>query len=154
VISRRARILTVDNDEKSREIIQLLAQNQGYETLEAASGETALDLIRSELPDLILLDVKMEGISSFEIVKQLKQNNQTRPIPVIMVTALEIESPRLRALENRAEDYLMKPVDPAERISHFTSALARAMGKDPGFVESIFYASTMHDARGVRKSGL
>jgi cyclic di-GMP phosphodiesterase len=93
VISRRARILTVDNDEKSREIIQLLAQNQGYETLEAASGETALDLIRSELPDLILLDVKMEGISSFEIVKQLKQNNQTRPIPVIMVTALEIESP-------------------------------------------------------------
>ena len=110
----KASVLTVDDDKKSREIIQVLLQNQGYETLEAESGEAALDLIRVELPDLILLDVEMGGISGFEVVKQLKQDSQTRSIPVIMVTGLGDRESRLRALENGAEDYLMKPVDPAE----------------------------------------
>jgi putative two-component system response regulator len=204
----KARVLTVDDDTTSREIVHAILQNQGYEALEAESGEAALDLIQVELPDLVLLDVEMGGISGFEIVKRLKQDSRTRSIPVIMVTGLGDRESRLRGLENGAEDYLMKPVDPTElrmrvrnhlrlkeygdllanlnhileervqektaqllesyrqtiylltsaaeyrdqatgahvkRISYFTSALSRAIGMDSEFVESIFYASPMHD---------
>ena len=205
---RRARVLVVDDDEKSREIMHLLLRDQGYETLEAESGEAALDLIRSELPDIVLLDVEMRGINGFEIARQLKKDSRTQSIPVIMVTGLGDRESRLHGLENGAEDYLAKPVDPAElrmrvrnhlrlkeygdllatmnctleikveektaqlrdsykqtihlltsaaeyrdeatgahvkRISHFTSALARALEMDSEFVDSIFYASPMHD---------
>ena len=201
-------ILLVEDDAKSRELVRSFLQNQGYRTLEASSGEEALDLTRKDLPDLILLDIEMEGISGFEVVKRLKDDSMTRPIPVIMITGLADRESRLRALENGAEDYLSKPVDPAElktrvrnhlrlkeygdmladfnytlerrvnektaqlqdayrqtiylltsaaeyrdeatgthikRISYLTSALARALNMDADFVDSIFYASPMHD---------
>jgi cyclic di-GMP phosphodiesterase len=201
-------ILLVDDDAKSREIVRYFLQNQGHRTLEASSGEEALDLTRKNLPDLILLDVEMAGISGFEVVKRLKDDSKTRHIPVLMITGLADRKSRLRSLENGAEDYLIKPLDPAElktkvrnhlrlkeygdmladfnevlgqqvgertvqlqdayreaiylltsaaeyrdtdtgihvrRISHLTAALSRAMKMDAEFVDTIFYASPMHD---------
>jgi putative two-component system response regulator len=112
--SRKAQILIIDDDEKTREIMGLLLQQKGYETVEAESGESALESMKATLPDLVLLDVEMPGISGFEVVKRLKSDARTRTIPVIMVTGLGDRSSRLNALENGAEDYLLKPVDPAE----------------------------------------
>ena len=110
----KARILIIDDDEKTREIMGLLLQQKGYETVEAESGESALESVKSELPDLVLLDVEMPGISGFEVVKRLKSESRTRTIPVIMVTGLGDQRSRLEALSNGAEDYLSKPVDAAE----------------------------------------
>ncbi|HUI70734.1 MAG TPA: HD domain-containing phosphohydrolase [Spirochaetia bacterium] len=204
----KARILVVDDDEKTREIMRLLLQEKGHETIEAESGESALESMKAELPDLILLDVEMPGISGFEVVKRLKADNRTSTIPVIMVTGLGDQRSRLQALANGAEDYLPKPVDPNElsmrvrnhlrlkeygdflaslnnvletrvqertaqlhenyretiylltsaaelrdettgthvrRISRYASRLAREMRADAEFVETIFYASPMHD---------
>jgi cyclic di-GMP phosphodiesterase len=110
----KARILLVDDDEKTREIMRLLLKEEGHETIEAENGEKALESMKAELPDLILLDVEMPGISGFEVVKRLKEDNRTRQIPVIMVTGLGDQGSRLRALANGAEDYLPKPVNPKE----------------------------------------
>jgi len=114
VKNRNARILVIDDDEKTREIMRLILEKKGYETVEAESGESALEAMKAELPDLILLDVEMPGISGFEVVKRLKADSRTRTIPVIMVTGLGDQSSRLEALANGAEDYLPKPVDPTE----------------------------------------
>ena len=204
----KARILVVDDDEKTREIMHLLLREKGHETIEAENGESALESIKAELPDLILLDVEMPGISGFEVVKRLKADSRTRAIPVIMVTGLGDQKSRLEALANGAEDYLLKPVNPTElwmrvrnhlrlkeygdflaslnnvletrvqertaqleenyretiylltsaaelrdettgahvrRISHYASRLAREMKADAEFVDTIFYASPMHD---------
>ena len=84
----KGRILVIDDDEKTREITLLLLKKKGYEAVEAESGESALESMESELPDLILLDVEMPGISGFEVVKRLKSKSPTRTIPVIMVTGL------------------------------------------------------------------
>ena len=110
----KAQIIVIDDDEKTREIVCLLLQQKGYETVEAESGESALESLKAELPDLILLDVEMIGISGFEVVKRLKSDSRTRMIPVIMVTGLGDQGSRLKALANGAEDYLPKPVDPEE----------------------------------------
>ena len=110
----KAQIMVIDDDEKTREILSLLLQQKGYETVEVKSGESALESMKAELPDLILLDVEMIGISGFEVAKRLKSDSRTRMIPVIMVTGLGDQSSRLKALANGAEDYLPKPVDPEE----------------------------------------
>jgi putative two-component system response regulator len=206
--SRKARVLVVDDDESSRTVLSALLEGEGYEARFAASGETALELVRVDVPDLVLLDVEMPGISGLEVVKVLKAHPLTRSIPVIMVTGLGARSSRLHALENGAEDYLLKPVDPVElkmrvrnqlrlkeyadlqadlnrtleervrektielqdsnrqtillltsaaeyrdeatgshvrRISHYAAAIAETMGMDEEFVDTIFYASPMHD---------
>src|SRR5208337_2169192 len=93
----KAQVLIVDDDEKSREIIQLLLQRQGYDTREAESGEVALGMMGAQLPDLVLLDVEMGGINGFEILKQLKSDSSTRTIPIIMVTGLGDRESRLKS---------------------------------------------------------
>jgi len=94
--------------------MRLLLQQKGYESIEAESGEDALESVKTDPPDLVLLDVEMLGISGFEVVKRLKSDNATRNIPVIMVTGLGDQGSRIKALANGSEDYLPKPVDPAE----------------------------------------
>ncbi len=110
----RARILAVDDDEAIRGTVRTLLEGLGHDTMVAESGEAALEILGRELPDLILLDVEMTGISGFEVVKRLKLDPRTRSVPVIMVTGLADRESRLNALRNGAEDYLIKPVDPAE----------------------------------------
>jgi putative two-component system response regulator len=110
----KALVLAVDDDEGIRQTLHVLLEGLGHDAVVAESGEAALDFLEGELPDLILLDVEMTGISGFDVVKKLKQDARTQSIPVIMVTGLGDRESRLRALQNGAEDYLMKPVDPTE----------------------------------------
>ena len=132
-------ILLVEDDAESRELVRYFLQNRGYRTLEASSGDEALDLTRKNLPDLILLDVEMAGISGFEVVKRLKDDSKTRHIPVIMITGLADRESRLRALENGAEDYLIKPVDPAELTTRVRNHLRL---KDHGDMIADFESSS------------
>jgi signal transduction histidine kinase len=109
-----ATILIVDDERKSRRLLEALLLPEGYLTQSAASGEEALTLIAQRAPDLILLDVMMPGMNGYEVASVLKANPAVSNIPIIMLTALTDRGARLAGLEAGAEDFLTKPVDRAE----------------------------------------
>jgi putative two-component system response regulator len=187
----------------------------GYEVTLARDGMEALDKVREIPPDVILLDIMMPKMDGFEVARRLKQHEQTKIIPIVMVTVLSQVEDRVNALKAGADDFLTKPVDKTElrarvssllkvkayndhmrnyqreletevakrteqlqqafekakmasldtiyrlaraaeykdentgahieRVSHYSAAIARKMGLDDEFVESILYAAPMHD---------
>lgn len=109
-----ATILIVDDDAKSRKLLQAQLKPEGYRTLSAASGEEALATALSRMPDLILLDVMMPGMDGYEVARRLKADPATAKIPVVMVTSRVGSSARLSGLKAGAEEFLTKPVVRAE----------------------------------------
>lgn len=106
----RARVLIVDDDEVVRETIRDSVEHLGYATRQAGSAEEALELLAHQLPDLILLDVRMPGITGIELCRQLKADQGTRLIPVVLLTAQGELDTRVAGLEAGADDYFTKPV--------------------------------------------
>lgn len=106
------RLLVVDDNESNRDMLSRRLTHEGYDVLMAASGREALELVKNEPVDLVLLDVMMPEMNGYEVLEHLKAHGTWRDIPVIMISALdEIESV-VRCIERGAEDYLPKPFDP------------------------------------------
>ena len=119
----KAKILIVDDEKKNIKLLKGMLFSENYKLLEACSGEEALGLVPAIQPDLILLDVMMPGINGFEVCRQLKQNDKTKTIPIVMVTALREKEHRMKALEAGADDFLSKPVDHTELVIRIKSLL-------------------------------
>jgi CheY-like chemotaxis protein len=107
----RARILIVDDHPTMREAMRLVLADEGFTVDEAADGARALDLVASDRPDLVLLDLNIPGISGPDLLETLKASRVTSGIPVVVVTA-EDEEGRRAAMQAGAEDYLTKPFSP------------------------------------------
>ena len=105
-------VLIVDDDEKNVRLIRLILSKEEYQVVSACSGSEALEMVDEKRPDIILLDIMMPGIDGFEVCKRLKADEQTRHLPVIMVTALQEKEDRIRAMEAGADDFITKPIDP------------------------------------------
>ncbi len=118
-----AKILIVDDEEKNIKLLEGILAPENYQVVAASCGEEALKQIKDHRPDLVLLDVMMPGISGFDVCRQLKRNEQTRSIPVVMVTALKENEHRICALESGADDFLNKPVDQTEMLIRIKSLL-------------------------------
>ncbi|MGB3492222.1 MAG: HD domain-containing phosphohydrolase [Elainellaceae cyanobacterium] len=108
------RILVVDDHPSSRMTAVALLSVEGYDVIEADSGVTALESVANLSLDLILLDVMMPGMDGFEVCRRLKEDEQTRLIPVIFITALNDRRSRLRGIEAGGDDFLTKPFDQLE----------------------------------------
>lgn len=132
---RGRRILVVDDEERMVRFIRLNLEHDGFRVSEAYRGIQALDLMRSELPDLILLDVMMPDIDGFEALKIIREISS---VPVIMLTAKGEEEDRIRGLELGADDYITKPFSPRELVSRVRAVLRRtesASGRTHGPIE-------------------
>ena len=106
-------LLIVDDNEDNRYTLTRRLRREGYENLTtSADGEEALDLLRSQPFDLVLLDVMMPGLNGYEVLARLRADNTLRHIPVIMISALDEIDSVIRCIELGAEDYLPKPFNP------------------------------------------
>ncbi len=131
---RRPLLLLVDDQPRNSRLLQAQLGDQQFDFLIAESGEQALALVASQAPDLILLDYMMPGMSGQEVARQLKENEHTRNIPIIMLTALADQASRMQSLSAGVEEFLSKPVDQTElwtrvrnllRLKHYHDKLAR-----------------------------
>jgi two-component system cell cycle response regulator len=106
-----ARILVVDDIEANVRLLQAKLEAEYYEVLTAQDGPTALALAAAEKPDIVLLDVMMPGMDGFAVCRRLKDDAETRHIPVVLLTALDGRADRVTGLESGADDFLTKPID-------------------------------------------
>jgi len=114
VDERPACILIVDDERHNRELLEVMLKPEGFLLLSAANGEEALAIISRQPPDLILLDVMMPGMDGYEVAGRIKNDPDTKSIPIIMLTALDDRNARMLGLTAGAEDFLTKPLDRAE----------------------------------------
>ncbi len=116
-------ILIVDDQPDLAGLMADLLGDAGYATRIVDNGRAALAEVQADPPDLLLLDVHMPELDGFEVATMLKADPATATIPIIMVSAQEGRGSRLIGLESGAEDYLSKPVDPAELIAKIRNLL-------------------------------
>jgi PAS domain S-box-containing protein len=116
-------ILIIDDDENDIKLLKGMLKSENYNLLSAFRGEEGLKIVADTPPDLILLDVLMPEMDGFEVCRRLKQEQKTRIIPVVMITALKEKEYCLKALEEGADDFLSKPVDKTELQARIKSLL-------------------------------
>lgn len=116
-------IMVVDDEPQIRRVLRTTITSHDYAVIEAKSGEEALELIRNERPDLILLDVNMPGITGFETCAEIRR---TSDIPIIMLTVRNTERDKVRALDAGADDYVVKPFGAEELMARIRAALRRS----------------------------
>lgn len=118
----KKRILVVDDEREIVNNLCMTLQMKDYETLKAYDGQEALDVVRKEKPDLVLLDIVMPKLNGYQVCRELKNDEATKSIPILMITAKTQESDRFWGKETGADDYITKPIDILdllERIKHF-----------------------------------
>jgi two-component system phosphate regulon response regulator PhoB len=120
-----ARILVVEDEPAIQELVALNLAQAGQRPVMAASAEEALDRIREELPDLVLLDWMLPGQSGIELARRLRADERTKRLPIIMLTARGDEEDKLRGLETGADDYVTKPFSLKELQARIKAVLRR-----------------------------
>ena len=116
-------LLVVDDEEKNIKLIKLPLKSEDYRLFGAPNGRECLEMVANISPDLILLDIMMPGIDGYETCRRLKQDEKTRMIPVLIVTALSEKQRLVKAMESGADDFLSKPVDKIELLVRVKSLL-------------------------------
>jgi putative two-component system response regulator len=117
------KILVVDDQPVIRQIASTTLRSQGYQIFQAENGEVALSVARAELPDLILLDVRMPGISGFEVCRIVKTDQATKHIKVVMLTGEILDEDRQEGFRNGADEYFTKPFSPLELLKKIRELL-------------------------------
>jgi two-component system phosphate regulon response regulator PhoB len=120
-----ATILIVEDEPDIQELIAYNVRKVGHEALRAASAEQALEKVREALPDLIVIDWMLPGMSGIELARWLRANKRTEGIPLIIVTARGSEHDKLTGLDVGADDYMTKPFSPQELNARIKAVLRR-----------------------------
>lgn len=122
----RAKILIVEDEDALVTLITYNLEAEGYEVTAVKLGDEALISVKEEQPDLVILDWMLPGLSGIEICRQIRSGNDTKSLPVIMLTARGEEGDRLRGLATGADDYMVKPFSVAELLARVKALLRRA----------------------------
>ncbi|HEY9070388.1 MAG TPA: response regulator [Candidatus Ozemobacteraceae bacterium] len=113
----RKRILIVDDEEQILLLLKTILNVYGYDSIEVLSPKETFGKVKSERPDLIILDIAMPEMDGYQVCKQIKSDPTTKDIPVVMITALALEQDRKFALEAGADGFILKPFDPRDVIA-------------------------------------
>jgi len=125
-------VLVVEDEDSLATLLQYNLQKEGYEVALAGDGEEALLMVEERLPDLIVLDWMLPKVSGIEVCRRLRQRNETRNIPIVMLTARGEETDRVRGLDTGADDYVVKPFSMTELGARIRAVLRRIR---PGLAE-------------------
>ena len=118
-------ILIVDDEEDIIELIQYNLKNEGYSILTADAGEQAIKIAKQARPDLIVLDLMLPGMDGLEVTRYLRSNEETRDLPIVILTAKGEESDIITGLELGANDYISKPFSPKVLVARIRAILRR-----------------------------
>lgn len=119
------KILIVEDETDIAELIRYNVERAGFEARVVRDGQQALQLLRREVPDLLVLDLMLPGMDGLELCRRLRSEPATRALPIIMVTAKGEEADRVVGLELGADDYLVKPFSPRELVARLRAMLRR-----------------------------
>jgi len=119
------RVLVVEDEPSQVELLRYNLQAEGYQVLVATDGEVGVELARTEIPDVILLDWMLPKIPGVEVCRQLRRNKSTREIPIIILTARSEERDIVRGMDTGADDYITKPYSVKELLARVRAALRR-----------------------------
>lgn len=119
------KILAVDDEEHIQELIKFNLESSGFKVICCGNGTEALKLVKSEKPDLVLLDVMLPGIDGYDVCKEIRKDNSISNIPIIMITAKSEELDKILGLELGADDYMTKPFSIRELLARVKAVLRR-----------------------------
>ena len=146
-----SRILVVDDITKNLQVVGTVLRNQGYKVMAAASGADALKCVRTQLPDLILLDLMMPEMDGLEVCRRLKSDSTTSQVPVIFLTASNEMEHLVNGFEVGAVDYVTKPFNPPELLArvrtHLELKYARERLREMNEEKNEFMGIAAHDLR-------
>ena len=123
-----ATILVVDDEPQIRRTLRTTLSNNGYMVIEARNGEQALETLREERPELVLLDVNMPGLGGVRACREIRERSD---VAIIMLTVRDTERDKIQALDAGADDYVVKPFSMDELISRIRAALRRTSSTEP-----------------------
>jgi DNA-binding response OmpR family regulator len=118
-------VLVVDDDPDVCDLVTYKLEQSGFEVRRASDGDAALREVAKRIPDLVLLDIMMPGISGLEVLERLRSDQATAVIPVVMLTAKAQENDVERGFQLGADDYVVKPFSPRELVRRVTAVLSR-----------------------------
>jgi len=118
------KILVVDDSPTDRQFMLETLAKKGYQVVTAESGEDAINKAKSELPDLILMDVVMPGLNGYQATRQITRDDATKHIPVIMCTSKGADTDKIWGLRQGANDYLVKPIDAGQLLAKIAQLAA------------------------------
>ena len=131
----KTKILVVEDDRALQRLLSYTLEREGFETLVTANGDTALEMVEDESPDLLILDWMVPGVSGLELCRRLRARKSTRSIPILMLTARSEERDRIRGLDTGADDYVSKPFSMAELVARVRALVRRSF---PGLDGNVF----------------
>jgi DNA-binding response OmpR family regulator len=121
------RILVVEDDKNIARLVKFNLEKAGYECTAASSGERALEFLNTHQASLVMLDIMLPGMDGLEVCRAIRQKENTRHMPIIMLTAKGTETDRVVGLELGADDYIVKPFSPRELVLRVKAILKRGM---------------------------
>lgn len=126
MIKQSKRLVYIEDESEMIDLVRLILGRRGYTVMGANGGREGLDLVRKELPDLVLLDLMMPDLDGWDVYHQIKSEELTRDIPVIVITAKAQNIDKVLGLRiAKVEDYIAKPFSPQELLERVDTVLSR-----------------------------
>jgi CheY-like chemotaxis protein len=125
------RVLIVDDNATNLKLASRVLESEGYEVAQAADAEQAQEMLKSAIPDLILMDIALPGMDGLTLTRHLKDDPRLRHVPVVAMTAFAMKGDEEKAREAGCDGYISKPIDTRRLAGQIAAALGRSGGANP-----------------------